>query len=382
MSLVRNVATPSRDAFLRAIGVDPAKLDVFLLQQGDSAAITAPAERIPLSQAIDLYLASNLPDPASQDASAASRKTYTGVLQNFRAFLEERWSGMTPESWTVDRITPANIEDFVRRPRRDGNPRSAFTINRDPSILSSLLQWLRRHDYLVQNPAEVVDRPREPKLMPVALSASEQEALLDLSRQTTNGLRNHTIIHLVINTGLRAEEVARLRWANFDLPGGWMHVKGKGNKERSIPLRPCVIDSLQYYRNACRNKQVAALGFEDAVFLNEKGARWGHPMSVDALEGMLKPLLMKLGKAKGNMHVLRHTFAVNLLRRGVHIVVISHLLGHELFETTRKYLRVGDPELAREIAEYFPEGVMVPGTMRDLSNDKLKEIVDDVYGGN
>jgi site-specific recombinase XerD len=378
MSVERNIGS-SRDAVLRALGVDPVLFDAFVQQDSQGISVVDPPTQLLLRDAIAQYLRCYLPSPGTDEASETTRKTYEGVLKSFQGFLERRWSGLPPEVQTVSRVTVADVEDFTRRPQLNGRVRSAFSVNRDRAIVSSLMRWLKRHGRIAHNPVELVDRAKEPKLLPVALSETEQQKLLDLSRQTACGLRNHTIIHLVLNTGLRLDEVSELKLSNFDLQNGWLHVTGKGNKARSIPLRPTVIESIQYYLTACRNKQMAAPGFADAVFVSERGPSWGRSLSRDALEGMLKPLLIKLGKLEGNMHVLRHSFAVNLLRRGVHIVVISTLLGHESFETTRKYLRVGDPELAREVAEYFPEGVLVPGTMRNLSNKELEAEILSVF---
>lgn len=381
MSLTREIA-PNRDALAMALGVDPAVLDALLRLQGRPDLVSSAVVTKPLGEVIRLYMSAHLADPTSGGGSADTYKAYAGLLASFEQFMAQRWSTLPRSSWTIDRVTPADVEDFVGRKLLTGAARNARSSNRDKSILSSLFKWARKHKYLQWNPAADVSRVPEPKLMPVALSAKEQERLLDLSRQTKSGLRNHSIIHLVLNTGLRAAEVSNLRLEHLHLDEGWVHVeKGKGSKDRSVPLRPIVVESLRYYWEACRRHQIAAPGCEDAVFISTKGTQWGHPLTVDALEDMLKPLLIKIGRPKGNMHVLRHSFAVNLLRRGVHIAVISALLGHESFETTRKYLRLGDPEIANEIAGYFPEGVVVPLTMRDLNLNELQEAIEHVYDG-
>ena len=383
MSLTRQVAVPNREAVLRALGVDPAELDAFLALRGAGSSFLAPTRTVLLDDAVRDFLALFQADrytPEGDDQpSRATHYTYSGVLHGFQKFLHTRWDGLPQESRTVQRITGGDVEEFVRRPARNGRPRSIFTMNRDTSIISAMMKWLQKRGMLGTNPTGTVHRPTEPKLLPVALSNTEQERLLDVSRSTASGLRNHTIIHLVINTGLRVQEVSNLRWSSLDLEGGWVRVHGKGNKDRSVPLRPIVVQSLQYYLAACRSTQITAPGCHDALFLNERGPRVGYPMTVNGLEEMIRPLLRKVGKSKGSMHVLRHTFAINCLRRGLHIAIISHLLGHDRFETTRKYLRLGDPEVARELADYFPEGVLVPSTMQNITDDELQEAIKRVY---
>ncbi len=266
-------------------------------------------------------------------------------------------------------------------PLINGRKRQPNTINRDLSIVSALFGFLVREGLLRRNPAELADRAPEVQSAPRSLSEREQARLLDWSRKSYNAMRNHAIIYLTLNTGLRASEVCNLRWGDIDLRKGRLHVvQGKGKQDRTVPLLPPVVEALAYYRQT-RRYEIACPGYEDAVFLNSTGPRWGCAMTVDGLELMLSPLLRRLKKPKGaNFHLLRHSFAVNLLWRGVHIAVIGALLGHRSFETTSRYLLLGDPGMKQALTEACPDGVLVPAIRRELNRAHLDNLVDAVFG--
>lgn len=323
---------------------------------------------VPLATAIEKYLKTGLAAPT------LSAKTYRNIILQFRSWLMAQWQDVPEEAWTLDRIRRSDIERFANRPKDHGGSRGANTIGKEIAAISTMFNWLIDEKLTDVNPAAKAHRPDKPRPLPVALTEEEQQYLLDLSRRTACGLRNHTIITVALNTGLRASEICRLTKSDLDLDGNTFRVirsKRQGNPEQILPLLPVVVDVLRYYLQVTSNR-VAAPGYQDYVFLNEKGKNWGQAITVDGLETMMRPLLTKLGKGSGcNFHVLRHSYAMNLLRRGMHLIVIQELLGHATVETTRTYLRLHNDELAKALAAAFPEGVLVPGTARDPVNTDL-----------
>lgn len=369
MGLQQELRNPTRDDVLRALGIDPSLYER-LAENGPGGSHGEDA--LPLGEAIKLFESRRLLE------GGWTARTYMTVLQSFINFISiQRASGLE----SIRTITGADVAAFATRPLLDGRNRHPKTINRDLSIVSALFGFIVREGLLRRNPAELADRAPEVQSAPRALSEREQTRLLDWSRKSYNALRNHTIIYLVLNTGLRASEVCNLKWADIDLRKGRLHVvQGKGGRDRTVPLLPPMMEALVYYRQT-RRYEIACPGYEDSVFLNSTGPRWGCAMTVDGLELMLWPLLRRLKKPKGaSFHLLRHSFAVNLLWRGVHIAVIGALLGHRSFETTNRYLRLGDPGLKRALTEACPDGVLVPSIRRELNREHLSSLVDTLFG--
>jgi integrase/recombinase XerD len=370
VGLEQNLRNPSRDDVLRALGIDPT-LYVRLVEQDLGVQSESRQSSLPMNEAIQLFASRRLV------GHSWTARTYMTVLKSFQAFVDQRTVSGTAR---INQITGADIAAFTTRPRQDGARRHPNSINRDLAILSAFFGFHVREGHLRRNPAELAERAPEPQSAPRALSEEEQQRLLDWSRRSYNGLRNYTILHLALSTGLRASEVCNLNWADVDLCNGLLHVvRGKGGRDRTVPLLQPVIDSLQYYRQS-RRYEVACPGFEDAVFLNSTGPRWGCAMTVDGLEVMIRPLLRRLRKPKGcSFHILRHSFAVNLLWRGVHIAVIGALLGHRSFETTNKYLRLGDPAMKEALTNACPDGVLVPAIRREINRAHLSSLVATVF---
>ena len=367
MSLRQDLLQPSRDDVLRALGIDPTLFD----RLRSNSAEPDPESHPQLDQAIEMFKARRLPD------GEWTSRTYMTVLRSFQGFMANR---LLDSDIPVGRISGADIQAFAMRPRRDGVNRHPNTINRDLAVVSAFCRFLVREEHLRRNPAELADRVPEPQSAPRALTDQEQQRLLDLSRKTRNAVRNFTIIHLALNTGLRASEICQLNWADVNLEQGQLHVlRGKGQRSRTVPLVGSVVDSLLYYKRLRKN-ELACPGHEDSVFLNSTGSRWGCAMTVDGLELMLEPMLRRLKKPKGcSFHLLRHSFAVNLLWRGLHIATIGALLGHRSFETTSKYLRLGDPAVREALTQACPEGVLVPAIRREINRSHLNSLVETVF---
>lgn len=331
---------------------------------------------LPLSVAVAKYLDEGLAVPS------LTNKTYRHIIRQYLEWQLDKWKSLPEEERTIDRIRSTDISRFANRPKLNGTTRHPNTVSKEISAISTMFEWLKRAGLTTLNPADNCERPAKVSPLPVALSEEEQQKLLDLSRQTECGLRNHTIITLALNTGLRASEVCRLTKSDVDFTAKTLKVmrsKKRGHPVEVVPLLPVVLNALDYYLKASRNR-IAAPGCHDFLFLNTKGKNWGRPMTVAALETMMKPLLTKLGKGEGiNFHVLRHSYAMNLLRRGVPLLVIKTLLGHASVETSQTYLRLHDEEVRSVLARAFPEGVLVPGTARDVTNMDLQQRLNELF---
>jgi integrase/recombinase XerD len=166
--------------------------------------------------------------------------------------------------------------------------------------------------------------------------------------RTVVGLRNRAVLELLYGTGIRARECYSADLDSIDLESSRLHVRGKGSKDRLLPLGPCLRQSLRRYL-AVRD-QLGARSSDPALFISKGGARLGM--------GSLDQIVRKAAKAadlKGfGPHTLRHAFAVHLLEAGADIAHIRALLGHESLQSTAIYTRVHPLELFREHRRTHP----------------------------
>ena len=209
-----------------------------------------------------------------------------------------------------------------------GRPRLApATIGRKLSAVRALLR-------LALGPARVPDAslaPKRPRRLPVAPKATEVDALLDACRRDGPlGLRNQALVELVYSAGLRSAEAVGLDLQDVDFEQELVHVRGKGGKERTVPLGEEAAYRLALYlrgRGRC-----CATGAENAVFLSARGRRLDTST---------------LRRLTPNPHRLRHAFATHLLEGGADLRVIQELLGHSSLSTTQIYSHVDGRRLRR-----------------------------------
>jgi integrase/recombinase XerC len=231
---------------------------------------------------------------------------------------------------------------------------------RQLSAVRSFFHYLSRHEL----PADLVIRsirgPRPRHVLPRALSTMEADAVLDcadiMGSVAWVGLRDRALVTLLYGCGLRISEALHLHVG--DLPQvarrdiGSVRVKGKGNKERSVPVLPAVLQAIHDY--------VAARPFSadpnSPLFLTERGGR----LAAGAAQGLLRHLRQALRlPPTATPHALRHTFATALLAGGADLRGIQELLGHASLSTTARYTDVDAAELLRIVDHCHPRATRV-----------------------
>jgi len=173
--------------------------------------------------------------------------------------------------------------------------------------------------------------PRRPRRLPDAPKAAEVEALLELVEgDSPLALRNRALLELLYSAGLRSAEAVALDLGDVDFEREAVHVRGKGGKERVVPLGEEAAHHLsRYLRNA---RPALARGAADALFLSARGRR----LDTSAVRRILR-----------HPHRLRHAFATHLLEGGADLRVIQELLGHASLSTTQVYSHVDARRLRR-----------------------------------
>jgi integrase/recombinase XerC len=284
-----------------------------------------------------------------RDASAHTLRNYRVDLTQFLDFLRERPGGRPDPS-------PASVDELAIRgflARLHGETLARTSMARKLAALRSFFRFLCRRGVLSANPAEMVRAPRLPVRTTPHLSVDETFQLLaaPTERSGAPGVRarkdaqvlarrDRAILELFYASGLRIGELTGLALDHVDLSQGLVRVRGKGRKERIVPVGRAALDALRSYldlRGELRHKpdteQAGA-----ALFLNARGGRLG---ARGVSQVVLRHLVASgLGK-KITPHGLRHSFATHLLNAGADLRVIQELLGHARLSTTQRYTHVG-----------------------------------------
>ncbi|MEJ2201202.1 MAG: tyrosine recombinase XerC [Desulfuromonadaceae bacterium] len=279
-----------------------------------------------------------------RNVSPHTRLAYLRDLEDFQRFL-------TDASVVADRdrfCLPGVDQLLLRRYLAHLHKRcKKSTIARKLSALRSFFAFLVREGLLESNPGDLVSTPRQEKYLPRTLSVDEAYALLAGScPDDLLGLRNRAIVELLYSSGLRVGELTALNLSSLDLAEGLVRVRGKGNKERIVPVGRPAIAALEHYLDA---RGVAAA--DAPLFLNHRGGR----LTSRSVQRNLKRQLRDGRLLKdATPHTLRHSFATHLLDGGADLRAIQELLGHESLSTTQKYTQVSVDRLMNVYDQAHP----------------------------
>ena len=246
-------------------------------------------------------------------------RAYRKDLETFAAYAEKE-----PED-----IEMIDVRGFVARQIKDGL--SKTTAGRRLAAVRSFLKFLTREGFLKANPAKLVTTPKAEKHLPKFLSVDDVFALIE-KPDTISFIhtRDRAILELLYSSGLRVGEVAGLNVEDINTREGLVKVKGKGRKERIVPVGSKAVDAIKSYMV----EKILLKKKNKALFLN----RTGSPLS----ERGIRRIVVKYARLVGvsgqiGPHTLRHTFASHLLQAGADLRVIQELLGHASLSTTQKY---------------------------------------------
>jgi integrase/recombinase XerD len=285
--------------------------------------------------------------------SPRTRETRQAALRLFLAWAHER-ALLRPEA-----ITKPVLESYQRwlwrYQQANGQPLSVITQRERLGALQGFFAWLCRENFLPGNPAADLELPRKPKRsLPRALGVAEVAAVLAVPDvRDPLGVRDRAILETCYATGLRRAELAKLDVADLDRALGTVWVrKGKGGKDRVVPLGGHALHWIERYLSECRPRLEVRAG-EHGLFLTGYGER----MSAGYLGTLVRRTLVAAGVTRvGSCHLLRHSCATHMLENGADIRFIQQLLGHERLDTTQIYTEVSIAQLREVHARCHPHG--------------------------
>lgn len=271
-----------------------------------------------------------------------SRESYMFDITKFIDFLSR-------EEKSLRDVTPDLLHNFVADLHDLGiSPRSQARII---SGLKAFFKFLTAENYIEENPALLVQSPQTGRHLPEVLSVEEIDSMIEcIDLSTPEGRRNRAIIETMYGCGLRVSELVDLEINKLFFDDGYIVVKGKGNKERIVPVSPVSVDLIRDYLPE-RNMLDIEPGEENVVFLNRRG----HRLTRQMIFTIVKRLASLAGIKKTiSPHTLRHSFATHLLEGGANLRAIQQMLGHESIATTEIYLHLDSTRLRDEIIMYHP----------------------------
>lgn len=272
-------------------------------------------------------------------ASVHTIKNYKQDILRFDDFLNVRKLA----SFRLVKYT--HIREYLTHLYKRGYSRKS--IARIISSLRSFYNFLVREEVIDHNPFQMVSVPKSEQRLPTFFYEEELTVLFQ-SIVTDNplGKRNLAILELLYATGIRVSECVNLNIVDYDEDIGTVFVKGKGNKERYVPVGSYAMDALaEYIKHGRPMLQKNDHSEEQALFLNYRGGR----LSDRSIRRILNKLVQDAAmSARISPHVLRHTFATHMLNEGADLRTVQELLGHSQLSTTQIYTHVTKDRL-REV---------------------------------
>ncbi len=226
------------------------------------------------------------------------------------------------------------------------------TIARKIAAVKSFFSYMITHDLVDSDPSEGLSSPKVGRALPSPLGVDEVELLLNQPRgkSTPEAMRASAMLELLYATGMRVSELVSLSVADVNLDEGYVRCRGKGYKERIIPVYPEAIRALRVYIDEARPR-LRRRRDEPALFLNRRGNR----LTRQGFWLLLKSLAAEAGITHSiTPHTLRHSFATHLLRGGAALRHVQELLGHSSISTTQIYTRLAHDQLRDEYDRAHP----------------------------
>lgn len=258
-------------------------------------------------------------------------------------FVDERKS--------AEKLTAKDLKDFISFLNEIGI--SGTSQSRIISGLRQFYKYLLLENLVTINPMDSIELPKNPRKLPTVLSYEEIVSMLDwIDRSKKDGERNLAMIETLYACGLRVSELTGLKISDIFFTDEFIRVRGKGNKERLVPIDPHTLEQISFFIHHDRTHWKVAKEAEDIVFINQGR---GTQISRVAVFSLIKDLAAKAGIKKNiSPHTFRHSFATHLVENGADLRAVQQMLGHESITTTEIYTHLDRSFLRKTIEEFHP----------------------------
>jgi integrase/recombinase XerC len=270
-----------------------------------------------------------------RNASTMTVQSYSSDLRDFLEYLTP--PGESPPD--VAKIDLLLLREYLAAQYDRGL--QAVSIRRRIAAIRALFRFLTKEGFLAANPARLLRTPKTPQKLPQVITAEQADNIIEgslgVEPERPHPKRDRAILELLYGCGVRVSELAGLDLQDVDMSEHWLRVRGKGKKERQVPVPGKSFESLLEWL-----KVRAGDPRETAVFLNHHGRRLAD-RSIRTIVKFYASWIA--GDDSVHPHSLRHAFATHLLQDGADLRAIQELLGHSRLSTTQKYTQVSLADL-------------------------------------
>ncbi len=275
-----------------------------------------------------------------KNASVHTVRNYRSDLAQFIAYLVKHHRS---QDWS--QVDHHQIRAYLAELYRRGEKKSS--IARKLATLRSLFRYLAREGQVEKNPAKMVATPKLGRTLPTVLTVDDAKTLVEAPKGSDpKTLRDRAILETFYSTGIRLSELVGLNREDLDLSSGLLKVRGKGKKERIVPIGSKAIEAIGNYLLDRSDHR-----FNSPLFENRLGRR----LTTRAVAGIVSRYVREAGlQARISPHTLRHSFATHLLDGGVDLRAIQEMLGHASLSTTQRYTHLSADQLMKVYDESHP----------------------------
>lgn len=276
--------------------------------------------------------------------------SHSSSIHTRNAYLSDLMQCAVLSSTILPNWQNTDIQAILLKLTEQGkNPRS---IARCLSALRQFFKFMRETELRSDDPLADIKTPRQGRPLPKDLSGQDVEALIHAPDVNTQlGLRDRAMLEVLYACGLRVSELIGLQTQMLNLEQGYVRIKGKGNKERLVPLGEVAIEWLQKYMLEARPQLYK--NATDALFLTHHGGIMTRQNFWYAIKRYAAIAQIQLTLSP---HMLRHAFATHLLNHGADLRVVQMLLGHSDLSTTQIYTHVAQARMQQIHKDFHPRG--------------------------
>ena len=268
--------------------------------------------------------------------SANTLKSYNYEINLYQTYLEDKLSIID-----IEKVSKEDIESYLKYCYSKNE--DSKTISHKITTIYNFHNYLLREKVIKDNQAEFIDRPKLVKHLPYTLTVKEIDKLLDIALVTVFDYRDKAMLELMYGTGLRVSELVSLTVYDVDFYNAFLRIKGKGSKERIVPINNASLKYLKLYLD--RRSLLLKKKTSDELFLNARG----EGISRQGFFKNLKKILAKKGMPVNiSPHSLRHSFATHLIENGADLRSVQTMLGHSDITTTKIYTHISNEKVTKD----------------------------------
>ncbi|MEW6544610.1 MAG: site-specific tyrosine recombinase/integron integrase [Nitrospirota bacterium] len=272
-------------------------------------------------------------------ASPETIRAYQSDLRQFLSFMGETRPGGAPLP-APGEVEPLTIRSYLAWLDRKKEKKSSMA--RKLAALRSLYRFLAREGRVGLNPAEEVRTPKQAQPLPRVLTKDDANALMEFPEgDGVKDARDRAVLETLYSTGARVSELVGMNLDDLDLRDGLVRLRGKGRKERIVPIGDVAVEAVREYRSLLPPSSFRLHPSGEPVFLNNRGGR----LTVRSVERIVGRYSSRLAGGRISPHALRHSFATHLLDEGADLRAIQEMLGHASLGTTQKYTHLATDHL-------------------------------------